>query len=152
MQPPVALRRLFYRFAYQGLRLWWLVFHPEIRGVKCVLTQADRVLLVRHTYGPRGWDLPGGTARAQEDPADTARREIYEELGVLIEEWNDLGEIDNRMGGRRDKMHCFQAEVHDPLTIDLGELDAAQWFPPGQLPGNLNHYVRQILARAQAVA
>lgn len=142
-------RRLFYRCAYQGLRVWWFLSRPEVTGVKCVLTDGDRVLLVRHTYGPRGWDLPGGTTKPGEDPAETARREMEEELGVTVERWSELGEIDHTLGRRRDRLHCFAAELHAPsIDIDLGELKTARWFPRRELPPELGYYVKPILARA----
>jgi 8-oxo-dGTP pyrophosphatase MutT (NUDIX family) len=146
---PVPLRRLIYRFAYQGLRAWWFVWRPEVSGVKCVLTDRDHVLLVRHTYGPRGWDLPGGTVEPGEDPAQTARREIEEELGVLIDDWQGLGEIDNTLEHRRDHLHCFAAELPAPeLRLDPGEIQTARWFPIGELPSPLNYYVEPILVHA----
>src|SRR5437588_13105692 len=84
---PIPLRRLGYKAAYAGLRAWWLVRHPRVSGVKCVLTQGDLVLLVRHTYGHRGWDLPGGSMKRGESPESAARREIGEELGLGIDDW-----------------------------------------------------------------
>ena len=50
-----------------------------------------RVLLVRHTYGSRGWDLPGGSMKRGEAPVNAARREMHEELGVTIDDWRSLG-------------------------------------------------------------
>jgi 8-oxo-dGTP pyrophosphatase MutT (NUDIX family) len=145
---PVPLRRLVYRCAYQGLRVWWLVCRPEVRGVKCVLTHGDQILLVQHTYGPRGWDLPGGTMKPGETPVDTASREIEEELGVSIDEWNALGELDDTLDHRRDRLHCFQAELPArSVDIDRGELHTARWFPERELPARLNYYVRPVLER-----
>src|SRR5579875_1019747 len=82
---PVGLKRTGYRTAYNVLRVYWFVRRPEVRGVKCVLTKGDRVLLVRHTYGDRRWDLPGGRMRRDEPAVNTARREMQEELGVEIQ-------------------------------------------------------------------
>ncbi|RCG20990.1 NUDIX hydrolase [Sphaerisporangium album] len=44
---------------------------------------AGRILLVDPKYKP-DWDLPGGMAEANEPPADTARRELREELGCSV--------------------------------------------------------------------
>ena len=61
---PVGLRRRAYRLAYALLCVYWFVRRPECHGVKCVLTDGALVLLVRHTYGPPLWDLPGGAIKS----------------------------------------------------------------------------------------
>lgn len=120
-----------------------------MRGVKCVLTDGERVLLVRHTYGHREWDLPGGAVRRGEDPERAATREMQEELGVLVEAWTALGAMSARIDHRRDTMHCFAADIAGrPITMDPCELSVVQWFPRGQLPQDLGRFVTRILALA----
>lgn len=114
--------------------------------MKCVLTDGDNVLLVRHTYGKREWDLPGGGIKRDEGPEDAARREIEEELGVRIEAWRDLGFLGATEYHRNDTIFCFQAEVNgQPLTIERGEIDAVRWFPRRRLPRDRGRYVRRIV-------
>jgi 8-oxo-dGTP pyrophosphatase MutT (NUDIX family) len=145
---PVPIRRVGYRVAYAGLQVYWFLRRPEVRGVKCVITDNGRVLLVRHTYGPRGWDLPGGSMKRGEAPVNAARREMHEELGVSIDDWRSLGLVSASSNHRRDRLHCFQAEVSAPkIEIDRGELAAASWFHPGALPREVGRYTRPILAR-----
>jgi 8-oxo-dGTP pyrophosphatase MutT (NUDIX family) len=147
----IALKRLGYRAAYAGLRGYWFLIRPQTSGVKCVLTNGDRVLLVRHSYGPRAWDLPGGSVRSGEDPEHTARREMQEELGLDVERWHSIGQLEVDIDHRHDRIHCFQAELPSPeVTIDEAELTAARWFDPGQLPG-VGVHTRQILALADGV-
>jgi 8-oxo-dGTP diphosphatase len=144
---PVPVRRLGYRLAYAGLRVYWYVMRPEVSGVKCVLTRGPEVLLVRHTYGQRGWDLPGGTVRRGEAPATTAWREMHEELGVSIDDWRPMGMISVSFDHRRDRLHCFQAELPAAeIEIDRGELSDAEWFSRNRLPGNLGKYAGEVLA------
>jgi 8-oxo-dGTP pyrophosphatase MutT (NUDIX family) len=122
-----------------------------VSGVKCVLTHGDHVLLVRHTYGPKCWDLPGGAIKRTENPLSAARREMSEELGVSIDDWRALGELVVTVHHRNDRVHCFQAELSDPeLNIDRGELAAASWFPRRELPGDLGRYAGRILGRASS--
>jgi ADP-ribose pyrophosphatase YjhB (NUDIX family) len=149
MQFPVAVRRIFYRVAHCILRVFWFVLRPKQLGVKCVLTHDERILLVRHTYGRRCWDLPGGAVSRGEAPLHAAGREMREELGVKAAEWTDLGELRGRVHHRRDTIHCFGAELATPeLTLDLGELAAARWFARTDLPGDLGPYVLPIMTRA----
>ena len=144
----VQARRVAIRLAYAGLRTYWFLFRPEIHGVKCVVTHADDVLLVRHTYGNRNWDLPGGTVRRRERPRDTARREMAEELGRRIEDWVGLGELYVNTNHHHDNLHLFHARIPDrQIDLDLTELAEAGWFPLETLPPDLGRYVRPIVAR-----
>ncbi len=147
---PVVIRRQAYRVAHRLLRIWWFVRRPPLHGVKCVLTDADRVLLVRHTYGDRSWDLPGGTVRRRERAAQAATRETEEELGVHVERWHALGDVLRVSYGRKDTLHCFHAEMNSPpLNLNRAELGEARWFPDSALPSGTGRHVDAILDRTR---
>lgn len=149
MQLPVPIRRVAYRIAYRVLQVVWFVWRPEKSGVKCLATTQDRVLLVRHTYGRRSWDLPGGAVKRGEPPLDAARREMEEELGLGSAPWTAIGQIRGSVDHRRDTIHLFQAEVGAPiLTVDEGEIAATHWFGRTDLPEDLSPYVKPVLAHA----
>src|SRR2546423_5697281 len=149
MRLPVPVQRLGYRVAYTLLRTYWFIRRPKLSGVKCVLTDGDEVRRVRHTYGPRAWDLPGGAIKRGESPVTAARREMSEELGVSIDDWRALGTVTVVVDRRKDHVYCFQAEAPGrELTIDLGELADASWFRRDGLPANLGRYAGRILARS----
>lgn len=144
---PVGVRRVAYRVAHRGLRVYWFVFRPTTDGTKCLLTHGDLVLLVRHTYGLGEWDLPGGTVQRREPPIDTARREMREELGVTINEWTPLGRIDGTVHHHPNRLHCFRAEIdHAELTVDAGEIARTGWFARDALPPDTGLYARRIIA------
>jgi ADP-ribose pyrophosphatase YjhB (NUDIX family) len=132
----VALRRFGYRLAYRGLALVWVLFGVRRAGVKCVISDGRRLLLVRHSYGPRAWDLPGGAGRHGESAASVAQREMDEELGLTIDAatgWRDLGRLRPRRG--RHLVRILGADVSAPeLRVDPVELEAAAWFPRDRLP------------------
>ncbi len=149
MRFPVPLRRLTYRSGYRVLQVVWFFWRPQKDGVKCVLTTDDRVLLVRHTYGRRSWDLPGGAVKRGEPPIDAARREMEEELGLSSVPWTGIGHLRGTVDHRRDTIYLFAAEVSSPtLTLDEGELADAHWFRRAELPSDLGPYVVPVLAHA----
>jgi 8-oxo-dGTP pyrophosphatase MutT (NUDIX family) len=144
---PVGVRRLAYRLAYAGLCTYWFVRRPRSEGVKCVLTDGDQVLLVRHTYGRPDWELPGGAIKSREQPIVAARREMHEELGIAIDDWTPLGNVWAQIHHARDTLHCYRAELRDPaFSFARAELAAAGWFPLDRLPVDLKPYVPGILA------
>ena len=146
---PVWLRRALIRCAYIGQRTYWFLVRPNVTGVKCLVTHEDEFLLVRHTYGRRVWEVPGGTVRRREAPVDAARREMQEELGRRIEHWEDLGQLFATGDHHKDTLHLFRTRLDDRrLDIDLTELAKADWFRRDELPPNLGRLVDKILTRA----
>jgi 8-oxo-dGTP pyrophosphatase MutT (NUDIX family) len=123
----------FYRVAYHLARVYWFVARPKKRGVKCAITRAEEILLVRHTYGDRrSWDLPGGSIKRGEDP---------------------LGDFFARYEHRDDTMYCFHAAVEDANPVpDRVEIAEARWFPTAALPAHTGRFVRRILSMSEAAA
>jgi 8-oxo-dGTP pyrophosphatase MutT (NUDIX family) len=145
------LLRLAFRVGFQILRLWWFVARPQLRGVKCVLTRGDRIVLVRHTYGPRErWELPGGGMKRREEPAAAATREVREELGIEVDDWTALGDLFERIDHKRDRLWCFACELgaSETIGIDPAEIAEAEWFPRAELPAQTAKYVSRIVALA----
>jgi 8-oxo-dGTP pyrophosphatase MutT (NUDIX family) len=150
MPPTIRARRLAYRIAALMLRVIRPLVPIDWGGVKCVLTDRGRVLLVRHTYGNRDWDLPGGGRRSGESHAEAARREMGEELGLDGVPWRPLGVLAAHVEGHRQTLHIYGAEVTEPtLTLALAELETARWFPLDQLPARTAKFVRPILDGAR---
>jgi ADP-ribose pyrophosphatase YjhB (NUDIX family) len=145
---PVGLRRLGYRIAYAGLVAASLLVRPRTRGVKCLITDGPRALLVRPSYGARDWDLPGGFCRRSEAFLDAARREVREEVGIVGGRWVELGELTRRHHGRRETLGLVAVEVRAPaLVVDPVELLDARWFELAALPPDrsalVDHAVRR---------
>jgi 8-oxo-dGTP pyrophosphatase MutT (NUDIX family) len=152
MRLSLRVRRAAIRCAYVGLRVYWFLFRPQLSGVKCVITHGDEVLLVRHTYGSRVWDFPGGHVKRREPPVETARREMNEEIGRRIEDWVDLGELFVSTNHHRDNLHIFHGRLDDPrIELDPVELAEARWFTSDQLPDDIGRFTRRILSRVMAI-
>jgi ADP-ribose pyrophosphatase YjhB (NUDIX family) len=70
-----------------GLSLGIRLFMPRqhVGAVGAVFNDNEQVLLVEHVFRPSyPWGLPGGWVERAENPADTVRRELEEELGLNV--------------------------------------------------------------------
>ena len=75
--------------SWQRLRTRWHLFATGLRkrltvGVRAVLLDGKKVLLVRHTYLP-GWQFPGGGVEPAETAETAAARETMEEAGYAVD-------------------------------------------------------------------
>jgi ADP-ribose pyrophosphatase YjhB (NUDIX family) len=123
------------RLAYVLRSLWTWFVRPVILGVRMVLLQDGKVLLVRHTY-MEGWHLPGGAMKRGESPLEAAAREAREEAGVeLLEPPQLVGIFTSYAGGRSDHVAtyvCRRFRVHP--APDKWEIAECQFFAVDALP------------------
>lgn len=145
---PVPVRRLGYRLAYLVLVAGWVLTGRVRPGVKCAIVRGDEVLLVRHTYGSRRWQLPGGTIAAGEAPFEAARREMREELGVELSDLRELGHDELRPAPRaRGTIHYVRGALAGGAPRpDPAEIAEAAFHPRSSLPVPLGRHVRRELA------
>ena len=61
--------------------------HTRKLSASCVVIIEDKVLVVKHSYGAaKGkYLIPGGFSEEGELPQQTAKREVFEETGVVVE-------------------------------------------------------------------
>jgi 8-oxo-dGTP diphosphatase len=56
----------------------------RVGAAALIIDEDGRVLLARHTYGRKNWELPGGVVEQGESPMDGAVREVQEETGLSV--------------------------------------------------------------------
>ncbi len=140
----VAVLRRVYRVAWRGVQLRAQVWPRRGRGVKCLITHGEEVLLVRHSYGKRDtWYVPGGAAHRGEPMLQAAARELEEELGVRGLPLADMASMDMRLERIAVHILCVHAELPDPrqIRVDPVEIAEARWFPRDALPSPLGSEV-----------
>jgi len=106
-------------------------------GAMCVIERADgAVLFVRHSYRPR-WGVPGGLCRAGEEVADGARREVREEVGVVVSLVGEPAVVVDPSERRVDVV--FAARLTDGVEPGIAapvspEIVECRWFTADDRP------------------
>jgi 8-oxo-dGTP pyrophosphatase MutT (NUDIX family) len=117
-------------------------------GVRAIVLDGDnRVLLVKHTYRPR-WHTPGGGVQYGESPLSAIRRELKEEVGLIIKgDPKIFGIYRSKWRGLADYpilyiVNSFEgtAKVCDPM-----EIADVSWFSLGELPKEITQKTKQRL-------
>jgi 8-oxo-dGTP pyrophosphatase MutT (NUDIX family) len=148
--PPPLHRRL-YRAADRARRLWWRIRKPRRTSVLvAAFDDRGRLLLVRHSYGPQVWALPGGGIGRAEDPASAAAREFREELGCDLADIALAEATEEEDSGSHDLRHLFTAGLAGTPKPDMREIVAIGLFGPDELPVPCDRRVRRAIALAKA--
>lgn len=122
-------------------------------GAACIIERDDgSVLLVRQVYR-RGWGMPGGLAQRREPVADTARREVSEEVGLAVELVGEPAVVVDPIPRRVDVIFLARpADGADPAAAapSSPEIAEVRWFPRGELPDLQHETVAAIAALRRA--
>lgn len=120
-----------------------------VRGV--VLNEDRQVLLVEHTY-IHGWHLPGGGVERGESAEEALARELVEEAGVKISAPPVLVAVHaNRTNFRGDHVLLYRIEDWTPCeATSVGEIHEIRWCAPDALPPGATDLTRMRVAQAIA--
>jgi 8-oxo-dGTP pyrophosphatase MutT (NUDIX family) len=150
--------------SWQRLRTRWHLFATGVRkrltvGVRAVLLDGEKVLLVRHTYLP-GWQFPGGGVEPAETAEMAAARETMEETGYAVDGRPLLhGFFLNRIaGGARDHVAVyvwreFRSQHEFASNLEIAECG---WFDVDGMPRDIEagtaRRLAEILGRTKPAA
>lgn len=114
------------------------IVHPGAVAI-IALNDSGELLLIeqyRHAQGKIMWEAPAGLMDlANEDPLETAKRELFEETGYVAQTWNVLLDLANTPGGSSEQIRIYFARdlsLHPDgrPTGDAEELDMpVHWIP-----------------------
>lgn len=111
---------------------------PTVEAI--ILNEKDEILLIKRGHAPHknSWDIPGGFVDSGESGEEALKRELKEELNVIIDS--------HRYFGSYDDLYPFQGDTYHTLaliyvvtignsTVTAGD-DAveARFFPKDTLP------------------
>ena len=141
-----ASNKVFWFFAKPINKRYRHIFRPTLRGVKVLIVNNDKVLLVRPNYAHRKWTFPGGGVGRSETFETAAVRETKEETGLEIGGLSVLGEYETRRDGCRNIVRTFMAHTNvENIRIDGIEIAEAAWFPLTALPAQMTDRARRTI-------
>lgn len=133
-------RAILWKILRPAVRLYWRMRRPLTAGVRgLVFDERGHVLLVRHTYIP-GWYLPGGGVERGETMLTSLRRELEEEVGVMLTGEAQLkGLYANFREFKSDHVALYVVEhgayAHEPRRSP--EIAESGFFAPDALPDGI---------------
>ena len=102
---------------------------PFTIGVGGVVIDQERVLLVKLTYGHRGWILPGGYVKSTETIGRAIKREVREETGLEVEPTQIVAARSKADQGKCDIYVALLVKVlGGELTPDRDEISDLKYF------------------------
>ncbi|MDB5238439.1 MAG: MutT/nudix family protein [Candidatus Kaiserbacteria bacterium] len=112
----------------------------KAEGVRAIIIDENRVLLVRHWYAPWAWTLLGGGIARNEEPEEAAIREAREETGLVLRTIAGKIGIYKGVVGKNDKVHVFYTrDFEGSLAMKPNlEIMARSWFDIDNLPLELS--------------
>lgn len=132
---PAPLHRALMPLAHALLDRWRRWRKAPIAGVNVVVTNlTGDVLLLKHSYGPDVWSLPGGGLRRGEDPLEAARREVREELGIELARIEKVAALEQVLSASPLTVHLFAGTCDRQPRPDRREVLEARFFPSHSLP------------------
>src|SRR4029079_3274396 len=99
-----------------------------------------QVLLIRRRKEPfaGSWALPGGFVDENESLADAARRELKEETGLLVADFEQLYTavdlVRERRGATVSVAYLAQVDQDRLKPVAADDAEAVSWFPLDDLP------------------
>jgi ADP-ribose pyrophosphatase YjhB (NUDIX family) len=131
-----ALWRIALRCAYWVLRAWRWLRHPDVHGAFVAVWKGDELLLIRNSY--RGGEtVPCGAIGRSETPIQAAARELFEEVGIEVDEAElvSVGEVVVEFDDAVDHAHFFELRVGGDVgvRIDQREVIWASFVPAAEL-------------------
>ena len=148
---PARLHRAILPAAHRLRLRWRRIVRRPIAGVSVFVTNhSGEILLLRHSYGPPVWGLPGGGLRRGEDPEACARRETREEVGLTLGALHLFATVEEEISASPHTAYLFTAICNARPTPDRREVIEARFFSPSSLPEPLGTVTRRRIAAWRA--
>ncbi len=135
------------RLGFDLLTIYWALFKVTTVGVRVLIENEGKVLLIKHTYR-KGYYFPGGGVRRGEEFSQACIREVFEETGLVIDKMQLVSVYRNFLENKNNCVLIYRAgKVINPheLKSDGIEVAEAIWVDPTNPPKEASYYTKQAL-------
>ena len=130
--------------------MYWFITRPTTQGVRCLIINDGKVLLIRHTYGSVLRTTVGGGVNKGEEIEQAVLREIKEETGIILNGATKVGVVLYTKEFKNDTIHVFIAETKTTqLVLDRSEILEADWYLLNDMPTDTSPLLNQFLDLAK---
>lgn len=106
----------------------------------CLLHQDNRILLgmKKRGFGAGKWNGFGGKVESAESIEDAAKREIFEEAGIVVVDIEKMGTLDFEFQGNPEilEVHIYRATDFTGEPVESDEM-RPQWYDLKEIPYDL---------------
>lgn len=114
----IKIGYLVFKVIRSPIKWYWKRFNIQTQGVRIMAVYNQQLILVRHWYNPL-WVMPGGGIKKHETPEQSATRELREEIGIQVDQFDyKLGSYSNNKEGKNDTVHCFVIDLKEKPIIN----------------------------------
>lgn len=125
------------KLQYKLCKILWRITKPITLGVRVLMIDSNKILLVKHTYQDC-WYLPGGGMKKGETFEQAIKREVKEELGANLIEYKLFGVYNNFFEYKNDNIIIFFSD-NFTLTGDTDrEIECYKFFDLTDLPNTIS--------------
>jgi len=140
------IKKLYYFFRNPVYKVYCFIFRPKSLGVKVVVENNNKLLMVRIGYAHKRFTFPGGGVNKNESFEEAGKRELEEEVGIKTESLTEMGEYTSESNYKKNIVKCFYLHTDSSFVkIDNFEIVEFGWYDYEQFPENLSFAVPKIM-------
>lgn len=140
------IKKLYYFFRNPIYKIYCFIFRPKSLGVKVVVENNNKLLMVRIGYAHKNWTFPGGGVKRGESFEEAALRELKEEVGIITQSLIEMGEYSSDSNFKKNIVKCFYMHTDSSFVkIDNFEIVESNWYDQNEFPENCSFAVPKIM-------
>ena len=146
MDIKVKLKKFYYFLRNPIYIFYCFIFRPKILGVKIVVENKNKLLMVKISYSHKKWTFPGGGVKRKESFKEAAKRELKEETGIETKNLLLMGEYFSNKKFSKNIVQCFYTNTDSlSVKIDNFEITHYGWYELNEIPKDSSPAVEKVL-------